>query len=136
VSHAGRAQVVERAQHVIVPERRKRELGPRRVDDLAVDNLRSRRRSRRYSCARLRASVTADEAPNACSNASSPSSTQIVVWNDERTGAALRLAVPAAVRELFTQQSVDESIARLAEVGAERDDAAVDARLNLTLEER
>ena len=49
--------------------------------------------------------------------------------------AALRLAVPAAVRELFAQQSIDESIAALAEIGAERDDAAVDARLDLTLEE-
>src|SRR5829696_5712558 len=32
--HAGRAQIVERAQHVIVPECRKRELRPRRLDDL------------------------------------------------------------------------------------------------------
>src|SRR2546422_1906310 len=43
--------------------------------------------------------------------------------------APLCLAVPAAIRELFAQQSIDESIAALAEIGAERDDAAVDARL-------
>src|SRR5262245_50680601 len=50
-----------------------------------VDSRRSRRRSSRYSCARIRASVTGDEAPHAFSNASSPSITQIVVWNEERT---------------------------------------------------
>src|SRR6185437_15824724 len=32
--NAGRAQIVEPAQHVIVPKRRERELRPRRIDDL------------------------------------------------------------------------------------------------------
>src|SRR2546423_3244973 len=50
--------------------------------------------------------------------------------------AALRLAVPAAVHELFAQQSIDEPIAARPEVRAERQDATVDARLDLTLEER
>lgn len=49
--------------------------------------------------------------------------------------AALRLAIPAAVPELFAQQTIDESIAALTEIGAERDDTAVDARLDLTFEE-
>src|ERR687895_799573 len=49
------------------------------------DNLRNMRRSRRYSCARTRASVTAAVAPFAFSYSRSPSSTQIVVWNEERT---------------------------------------------------
>src|SRR5262249_55944160 len=49
--------------------------------------------------------------------------------------AALGLAVPAAVRELFAQQAIDEPIAALAEIGAECDDPAVDARLDLALEE-
>ena len=49
--------------------------------------------------------------------------------------AAFRLAVPAAVRELFAQETINQMVAALAEVGAERDDAAVDARLDLTLEE-
>ena len=44
-----------------------------------VDSLRSRRRSRRYSCARSRASLSDGVAPNAVSKPSSPSSTQIVV---------------------------------------------------------
>src|SRR4051794_1360167 len=50
-----------------------------------ADSLRSRRRSRRYSSARLRAAVAGGGAPGAFSNASSPSSPQIVVWNAERT---------------------------------------------------
>ena len=33
--HAGRTQIVERPEHVVVPERRKRELRPRRLDDVA-----------------------------------------------------------------------------------------------------
>ena len=33
--HPGRAQIVERTEHVVVPERRKRELRPRRIDDLS-----------------------------------------------------------------------------------------------------
>src|SRR5262249_14226054 len=49
--------------------------------------------------------------------------------------AALGFAVPAAIRELLAQQSIDEPIPPLAEVRAERDDAAVDAGLDLTLEE-
>src|SRR4029077_2723724 len=49
--------------------------------------------------------------------------------------AALRLAVPAAVSELFAQESIDESIAALAEIRAQRDHAAVDAGFDLALEE-
>src|SRR5262249_7520574 len=47
-----------------------------------------------------------------------------------------RLAVPAAVRELLGQQPVDQPIAGLAEVATERQRAAVDAGLDLALEER
>src|SRR6185436_643499 len=50
--------------------------------------------------------------------------------------AALRLAVPAAISQLLAEQPIDEPIAALAEVRAERDDAAVDAGLDFTLEER
>src|SRR5262245_13908305 len=42
------------------------------------------RRSRRYSCPRSRAAVTAGEPPVARSYARSPSRTQIVVWKDPR----------------------------------------------------
>jgi hypothetical protein len=40
-----------------------------------------------------------------------------------------------AIRELFAQQTIDEPIAPHAEVRAERDDAAVDARFDLAFEE-
>ena len=49
--------------------------------------------------------------------------------------AVLDLAVPAAVRELLTEEPVDESLDVLAEVRAGRDDVAVDARLDLAVEE-
>ena len=39
--------------------------------------------------------------------------------------ATLRLAVPPAIYELFAQEAINQMIAALAEVGAERDDAAV-----------
>jgi hypothetical protein len=51
-------------------------------------------------------------------------------------GAPLGLAVPAAIRELLAQQPVDQPIAGLAEVAAQREDATVDAGLDLALEER
>src|SRR4029077_15621066 len=44
-------------------------------------------------------------------------------------------AVPAAVRELFAQQPVDQAIAAHSEVSAQRDHSAVDARLDLAFEE-
>ncbi|MEJ7697888.1 MAG: hypothetical protein WKF78_15045 [Candidatus Limnocylindrales bacterium] len=50
-------------------------------------------------------------------------------------GAVLDLAVPATVRELLTEQPVDERRHVHAEVRAGRDDVAVDARLDLALEE-
>ena len=101
-----------------------------------VDNRRSRRRSRRYSCARRRASVTVDVAPNAVLEREQPFEHADRRVERRAHRAALRLAVPAAIRELFAQQAIDETIAALAEVRAECDDAAVDARLDLTLEER
>ena len=47
----------------------------------------------------------------------------------------LCLAVPAAVRELLSQKPVGESIARLAEVAAQRENTTVDAGLGFTFEE-
>ena len=48
----------------------------------------------------------------------------------------LDLAVPAAVLELLIDQAIDHALDVLPEVGAERDDHAVDAGLDLALEER
>ena len=51
-------------------------------------------------------------------------------------GAAFGLAVPPAILELFSQQPRDDWIDLLAEVHAQRDRTAVDARLHLAGEER
>jgi hypothetical protein len=50
-------------------------------------------------------------------------------------GASLRLAVPTASTSCSLSSRSDKAIAPLADDGAERDDAAVDALLDLTLEE-
>ena len=59
----------------------------------------------------------------------------IVVAERRHRRASLDLAVPAAVRELLTEQALDERRHVDAEVRAGRDDVAVDARLDLALEE-
>jgi len=46
-----------------------------------------------------------------------------------------RRRVLATIVQLLGQQPMDEAVAPLSEVGAERHDAAVDARLDLSLEE-
>src|SRR3954449_6432421 len=117
-----------------MPERRKRELRPRRLDDFggrqpaeqtALEEILLRAPPRvgdRWRGAERRLERQ-----------------QPFEHTDRRVErrahrAALRLAVPAAVRELLAQEPIDEPVAALAEVRAERDDAAVDARLDLTLE--
>ena len=98
-----------------------------------VDNRRSSRRSRRYSCARRRASVTGGVRRT-------PARTRVALrarrsWCGTTSAPSrARLAVPAAICELLAEQPVDESIAALAEIRAERDDPAVDAGLDLALE--
>ena len=58
------------------------------------------------------------------------------MWNDERTEprSASQFQPPSASCSL--EQAIDETVAALAEVGAECDDAAVDARFDLAFEER
>src|SRR6185436_1720768 len=57
---------------------------------------RNSRRSRRYSCPRTRAAVTSGLGPLAVSYPNNPSSTQIVVWNDDRwLGGALQFQPPS-----------------------------------------
>ena len=68
-----------------MPERWKRELRPGRIDDLARRQPSEKTTFEEGIVARFRASVTDGVAPNADSNASSPSRTQMVVWNDERS---------------------------------------------------
>jgi hypothetical protein len=71
----------------------------------------------------------------ALSYSSNPSSTQIVVWHDDRwlRGA---FAVPAAVAQLLLKQSVGETIACLAEIRTDRKHPSVDTGLDLAFEER
>src|SRR5918996_1147810 len=64
-----------------------------------VDRDRNRRRSRRYSCPRSRASMTSGLGPFALSYSSSPSSTQIVVWNADRKHPSVDTGLDLAVEE-------------------------------------
>src|SRR5579872_5737866 len=50
-------------------------------------------------------------------------------------GAVFRLAIPAAVLQLFAQQAGDDCLDVLTKVSAEADGPAVDAGLDLTIEE-
>ena len=59
----------------------------------------------------------------------------MVVPNDERVEPRFGIAVPAAIGELLAEQSRDDTLDVLAEIGSERDSHAVDARLHLALEE-
>lgn len=51
-------------------------------------------------------------------------------------GTALRFAVPPAVLELLTQEAGDHAIHILIKAGAQGDNSAIDARLDLAAEER
>ena len=57
-----------------------------------------------------------------------------MVWNEDRA-TLRRVAVPPAVRELLAEQPLCEAFGRPAEVGANRERPAIDARLDLSFEE-
>ena len=133
---AGAAQVVQTPQHVVVPRGRKRELRP--VAD----------RSPR----RMTASGTCD-APGGTPvpGPARPSPRPWRLWPSRTPGALpgrrswcgtrsarapLGLAVPAAVLELLAEEPIEQPIAGLAEVAAQRQNPSVDAGLDLALEER
>src|SRR2546430_5918881 len=110
-----------------MPERRNRELRPRRLDDGA---------GRQPSEQMTLEEVFLRAPPSVCYRRRGADRLlereQPFQYADRRVEgrahrAALRLAVPAAVHELFAQQSIDEPIAARPEVRAERQDAAVDA---------
>src|SRR5215470_8523713 len=92
------------------------------------------RRSSRYSCARTRAAVTAGGAVCLLVLQQPFEHADRGVERGAH-GASLCLAVPAAVFELLAEEPVHQPSARFAEVRAERQRAAVDARLDLALEE-
>ena len=134
--NAGIAQVVEAAQDVVVVPVREREMEPVGIDDLATRLPAEQAVAR--ACIPRRAGVpprTPAEPPTARSYASSPSSTLIVVPNEDTVAPFSDLAVPAAVRELLAEEPLHERRHVHAEVRAGRDGVAVDARLHLALEE-
>ena len=94
------------------------------------------RRSSRYSWPRSRAAVTSGLAPVTRSCSSRPSRTLIVVSNEPRTSpfSCSQFQPPSAI--CSAEQPVDDALHVLAEVVADRDGRAVDARLDLTVEER
>ena len=133
---AGRSEVLQGAQHVVVPAGRKRELQPGRVDDLAralapeqpsFEEVLFAPASRRDGFRRAAGGLLVRQQPF-----------QDVDRGVERraNGAVLRLAVPPAVLELLVHEAGDDALDVLAEVGAEGDGPAVDARLDLPVEER
>ena len=89
-SDACAAEMLERAQDVVVPPRREGETGPRGAAlAISLDHLTSRSPSEEaaleeVSCPRRRAVVISGMLPNRSSYSSRASSTQIVVLNDER----------------------------------------------------
>ena len=131
-----RPEMLQAAQDVVVPAGRKRELQPGGVDDgaaaLAPEELpfqevflssaASRDGLRRAAgCAFVRQQPLQDPDRRVEGRANR---------------AVLHLAVPAAILELLADEPSDDRIHVLVEVGTQRDDHSVDARLDLALEER
>src|SRR6185369_6578442 len=129
------AQVIEAAQDVVVPPGRERELEPARVDHLAGRLPPEQPPFEQVllaSGARLGHQGRPADRPLVLEQA-----LEDVDRRAERghRRAVLDLAVPAAVAELLPEQPLDERRHVDAEVRAGRDDVAVDARLDLALEE-
>ena len=132
----GRAQVVQATQHVVVVPGREGEPEPVVVDHLA--------RRLATEQAPLQQVLLPAEAggPDLGRIAHRPLELQQAFEDPDRgperrhRRAVLGLAVPAAVGELLPEQPVHQGADVLAEVGADRDDDPVDARLDLAGEER
>src|SRR5205814_5285023 len=129
------AQVVEPAQDVVEVPVRERELEPARIDQLAG----------RLPPEQPPLEHVFIATPAGLSHLGRAAGSPLVLEQplddvDRRSegrhrGAVLDLAVPPAVRELLTEEPIAERCHVDPEIGAGRDDVAVDARLNLTLEE-
>jgi hypothetical protein len=129
------AQIVERAQHVVMPERRKREASPVRIDhlaggqpaqqlpfeEIALAALPSARRGRRGAVGPLEREKPFEHTDGGMEGRSD--------------GAAFGVAIPSAIGELLTDQSLEQPIAANVEVRAQAEDTAVDARFDFALEE-
>lgn len=127
--------MIEPAEHVVVVAARKRQLDERRIRDVP------RRAAPEHAALEQ---VVLAAAARLCDPGRRIDSALVLEQAlehadrrvERRTHTARRLAVPAAVGELLTNEALRETALRPAEVATERERAAVDARLDLALEER
>ena len=138
VVHCGGTEVVEGAKNVVVVARREGELEKFRMDDLASGEAAEEGAlkqvffgamagGRDFFCVGGSGADGAFILEKALENADG---------GVERGAATLGgFAIPTAFRELFGEETAREDFVGAAEVGAEREDAAVDARLDFADEE-
>ena len=112
------AEVLEPTKDVVVPARRIRQSQVVGVDDLARAQSPQQAPLEEVALRAASGFVASGMPPVACSCASSPSRTRMVVWNDDADRPVLDLAVPAAVLELLIDQAGDHAVDVHAEVGA------------------
>src|SRR5690606_18733637 len=143
----GAAQILEPAQHVVVPPRREGEVRPRGPErrirpQLPVVLDRLTRRSPPEQTALQQELLAA--LPR--SRQRRRESEALLVFEQRLEHAdrrvegrsrrsVLRLAVPAAIRQLLAEQAIEDALHILTEIRADRGDLTVDARLDLTVEE-
>ena len=126
-------EVVERAQHVVVPVVRKSEVEIRRLDDLAGALAAEQAAFEQVLLAAAPGLRAPADPPVARSNSSRPSSTLMVVSNEDRTDpfSTSQFQPPS---EPLSEDPLDDRLDAHSEVGPGLDRYAVDARLNLAIE--
>src|SRR5262249_21706406 len=128
-------EVVERTQDVVVVARREREGQERRIRDLAGRSASKERAGQQVLLASPSGRRDLRRGPDG--TLVLEQSLQHADGGVERRARALRrFAVPAAVVELLADETAREALRRASEVAAERERAAVDARLDLAFEKR
>src|SRR5665213_1758044 len=137
------AQVVETPQDVVVPASGKRTLRPRGGPPefpVEVDNLSSRSRSEEAALEEIVLSAKASAGHvrhrTLCRLVLQQSFEHADRRMERRPLAARGVAVPAAVAQLLLKESVDETMAGLAEIRAGRKHPSVDTGFDLAFEER
>src|SRR5262249_52462544 len=138
---ASAAQVLEPPKHVVVPPRREGEACPGAVAlAISLDHLASRPPTQEPALEEVllptETGLGHRRGPVASPFVLEQSLQHTDRGVERRPRRALRrLAVPAAVGQLLAEQPVDDAPDVLAEVGANRPDLAVDARLGLAFKE-
>ena len=102
-------EVVERAQHVVVPVIRKRELEIRRSDDFTGALAAEQAALEQVLLAAAPGRTNSTDPPVARSNSSRPSSTLIVVSNEDRTDpfSTSQFQPPSSSRSARTRSTID-----------------------------